>query len=646
MTFAFRLATLVIVLGGVMLTETSAPAQVTWHVDDDAPLGGDGQSWPTAFRYLQDALAAAASGDQIRVAAGLYTPDRDEAGLVTPGNRDATFQMVDGVELIGGYRGCPGGTCGGGDPDERNIAVYETILSGDLAANDIPDLAAGLNCFTVLYVGPDPGCEAFDLDEDGDVDRNDLGTTENSNHVVMGSGVSPTAVLDGFAVTAGSGEYTRGAGMQNLMGDPTMRNCLFLANYDGGDGGGVFNSGSSPMFVNCTFHANRSGSNGGGGMENEDGSNPLILGCRFVANWANSGGAIGNLHASARIVNSVFLGNRCTWSWGGAIWNLYADSVPITNCIFSGNTSQSGGALYNVHSNITMTNCTIVNNHIGDYNWGGGIRQSNGTLVVVNSILWGNWDSGGTDESAQLRMTDATPVVRYSCIRGCTTFCSVPGNGNTGDDPLFFDADGPDDLPGTEDDNLGLAPESRCIDAGDNDAVAPDTFDLDGDLNTTEPIPFDVWAVSRFIDVPDAPDTGNPGAPGPPIVDMGAHESGGDDCNHNGVPDEMELDYDGDSWIDACDRDDDGDAVPDSEDACPFGEPGEPAGPDGQPLGDWNADCVVDVSDYTVLAVCLVISGPSTPPPYIACSPVYDFDRDSDVDLEDFGAFQRQFASP
>ena len=109
--------------------------QNTWYVDDDAPLGGDGQSWETAFRYLQDGLAAATAGDEIRVADGTYTPDQDEAGNVTPGDREATFQLVNGVTLRGGYRGCPGGDCSG-DSSERNIELYESILSGDLAGDD------------------------------------------------------------------------------------------------------------------------------------------------------------------------------------------------------------------------------------------------------------------------------------------------------------------------------------------------------------------------------------------------------------------------------------------------------------------------------------------------------------------------------
>ncbi|MCP4452586.1 MAG: hypothetical protein GY809_14085, partial [Planctomycetes bacterium] len=63
------------------------------YVDDDAPLNGDGVSWDTAYRYLQDALvrssvfAEASEGShaegaetagkiEIRVAQGVYLPDR------------------------------------------------------------------------------------------------------------------------------------------------------------------------------------------------------------------------------------------------------------------------------------------------------------------------------------------------------------------------------------------------------------------------------------------------------------------------------------------------------------------------------------------------------------------------------------------
>lgn len=56
-------------------TSTTVIAQIT-YVDADATGAKNGTSWPDAFNYLQDALAIAQSGDEIRVAQGIYRPDR------------------------------------------------------------------------------------------------------------------------------------------------------------------------------------------------------------------------------------------------------------------------------------------------------------------------------------------------------------------------------------------------------------------------------------------------------------------------------------------------------------------------------------------------------------------------------------------
>ena len=58
-------------------------------MDDNASAGGDGSSWATAHKYLQDALAIALSGDEIWVAEGVYKPDQG-AGK-TAGDRTAVL---------------------------------------------------------------------------------------------------------------------------------------------------------------------------------------------------------------------------------------------------------------------------------------------------------------------------------------------------------------------------------------------------------------------------------------------------------------------------------------------------------------------------------------------------------------------------
>ena len=75
--------------------------------------------WATAYTDLQAALAAAASGDEIWVAAGTYTP-------TATADRTISFAMKNGVAIYGGFDGTE--TTRG----ERDPSVNVTILSGDI----------------------------------------------------------------------------------------------------------------------------------------------------------------------------------------------------------------------------------------------------------------------------------------------------------------------------------------------------------------------------------------------------------------------------------------------------------------------------------------------------------------------------------
>lgn len=74
-------------------------------------------------------------------------------------------------------------------------------------------------------------------------------------------------------------------------------------------------------------------------------------------------------------------------------------------------------------------------------------------------------------------------------------------------------------------------------------------------------------------------------------------ELAGNDCNGNQVPDDCEADCDSDGLIDACDPDADNDGVPNSEDVCPCTRPGLPVDCHGRPLRDCNNDCEVNGLD-------------------------------------------------
>ncbi|MCG8407426.1 MAG: hypothetical protein MI923_19680 [Phycisphaerales bacterium] len=566
-------------------------AQTIIYVDSDAAAGADnGTSWTDAFLSLQDALAAAVDGDVIRVASGTYRPDQGVNQTLDHPNE--TFQLENGVSILGGYAGV-----GEPNPDDRDVVVYETILTGEIGTGSV---------------------------------------TDNSTHVITGSSVHTSARLDGFTIvnSADSGMHndagsptvvdctfrqnrgspggavnnengssplfqectfrqhvnaSRGGAVYNLDSSPMFENCLFEDNSSTLQGGAIYNTGNSdPTFADCTFRANHSvrggaitnsrasctllncdfidnqtsgfgaaiyndrvrdqfsgqvpliractfigniadGSTGGGAGVYSSRSHPLIDDCMFIGNRAGPngstlapGGAIQNSDSNAIVMNCAFIGNTAS-SRGGAIGS-FSGSPSFVNCLFSGNrveanlTDRDGGGLHIVSGTALVLNCTFSENNAT--NNGGGLWISSADSTVSNCIFWNNADLGGTDESAQIFIDGSSPSLGFLCVQGLS---SLTGAGHTGLDPLFRDADGVDDIVGTEDDDLRLQPGSPCIDAGDNTAVPPDAFDLDGDTDTVEPIPFDATGDLRFRDDPDTADTGNPDGVNS-LIDMGAHE--------------------------------------------------------------------------------------------------------------------------
>ena len=485
----------ILALGLLVQTQAPTSRQAVRHVDDDALPGGNGETWATSFRYFQDALRLAVAGDQILVAGGTYRPDLDEVGLVAAGVRTETFHLASGITLYGGYAGLANPA----DPDARNIILHESILSGDLDGDD------------------GPGFMNYD---------------DNSYHVVTGSGTDDTAILDGFTVKAGNADGTnddaRGGGMCNDHGAPSVRDCTFTVNLAASLGGGMYNLYANPTLHDCTFEHNRA--DGGGGMNNSH-SSPRIDHCAFLANSAETdGGGIRNAYESSPVLthctfhdntsgnhayyaggggmhniqdcsptltDCIFVGNSAVYA-GGAMRNRYNSNPAITNCTFLGNWAEVGGAVNNrEYCTPTLENCAFSGNWATGANGGGGmcnsfyshptlvnctfaqnsatagggvLNLSESSPVLLNCILWG-------DSPQEVHGYLGSPVLRYCDVEG-----GWPGPGNLAADPRFIDPDGPDGIPGTDDDDLRLLPDSPCVNGGDP-ASAPEAgaVDLDGE---------------------------------------------------------------------------------------------------------------------------------------------------------------------
>ncbi|MHC4140672.1 MAG: right-handed parallel beta-helix repeat-containing protein [Planctomycetota bacterium] len=531
-----------VLTASIALSASGAPTASTLFVDDDAPPAGDGLSWETAFRLLQDALANAAGWDEIRVAQGVYAPDRDEANPAGTGDREATFRLTNGVSIKGGFAGL-----GAPDPNDRDIEIQETILTGDLRGDDDP--------------GDFPFGPTF---------------SDNSYHVVAASpSADPTASLDGFTITGGSAEgaaaltsgagllneggnpsivgctfrrnaaWSQGGGIRSLMpGSPTLLHCTFEQNIATGGGGAMYITSGNPVLSGCSFVDNQAGSEQqsaeGGGLVAMGGATMTAIGCSFSGNTAtNLGGAMTVLgSSSATCIDCTFHDNRATGPSvgglaGGAVVGFGASSLVFSDCTFTDNMASNGidnglggGLGLSAVSTCQLVQCTFRGNSaflLGGAVYshgvgllevigcsfssntaasGGGIYNDevggSGVLTADNSILWDNVPDQIVNDGT------ASATVSFSDVQGGWF---GDGGNNIDADPLFVDAEGGD---------LRLGSGSPCIDAGDNGAIPPTVVtDLAGNPRLQE---------DRDVD--------NTGAGECPFVDMGPYElqTGVTDC--------------------------------------------------------------------------------------------------------------------
>jgi hypothetical protein len=256
-----------------------------YYVKTTGSNSNDGLSWANAFLTVQKALETVQHGDQIWVASGLYKPSVEVGGT---GARYATFQMVEGVEIYGGFAGTESAVS-----ERLNFGMgkaNETKLSGDVDGNDnytvSPWTGTSENCYHVFY-------------------QKDLVTY-----------LTPSAIIDGFTISGGNanagGDSQYGGAFYNGGASPTIRNCIIAYNACNGGGGGIYNF--SPKLCK-----------------------PSIINCLVVNNKAQNGAGIWNRGAKPLLVNTTIANNAAS-NDGGAVWNGMGSMPILNNCIIWGNT--------------------------------------------------------------------------------------------------------------------------------------------------------------------------------------------------------------------------------------------------------------------------------------------------------------------
>ena len=131
-------------------------------------------------------------------------------GTHTPGSaRTDTFALKSGVGVYGSFAGTETSL------EQRNWETNVTTLSGEI----------------------------------GDLDDN----SDNVYHVVTGSGLDSSAMLDGFTISGGNANGAspddRGGGMYNDQSSLTLTNVSFGHNRAYGNGGAMYNNNNSNPIV-------------------------------------------------------------------------------------------------------------------------------------------------------------------------------------------------------------------------------------------------------------------------------------------------------------------------------------------------------------------------------------------------------------
>ncbi len=410
----------------VLTMGTLAHADVI-YVNDDAGGANTGTSWTDAFGELQSALAVVQAGDEIWVATGTYRPDYDAGTETHTGAREASFELISGVEIYGGFDGTESVL------DDRAGLFGATVLSGDLNGND------------------GPGFTHYE---------------DNSLHVVRANPGTTGATLDGFIITGGNAngvnafDHTGGGALLDDC-NCTVRNCCFEHSRADQYGGGLGYTSAQFILQDCTFKNNTAQYGGGGGSDHST-ATPVVVGCRFYDNTAEVGGGWANGENSNTVmVNCLFAGNSAVW--GGGV--TYADDG----------------------STLTAINCTIVDNTAEVLI--GGIEIETGG--VYNCIIWGNSDSTGQGELAQAYSHGSVQGTEYCTIQGWSGVYPGVGNSSADPlfvDPDGPD-DVPETHEDNDyrlvlaspcidaGNNAAVPPDTADLD-GDDDTAEPTPFDL------------------------------------------------------------------------------------------------------------------------------------------------------------------------
>jgi predicted outer membrane repeat protein len=407
----------------ILSLSTQTFSQTRYFVNTAVAASGDGKSWGSAFKTLQEAIdvSSASIADEVWVAQGTYYPTKTPSGLLSQTSGQVTFFLNKHIKLYGGFNGSET------QRDQRNPQTQPTTLSGNI--NEPDD------------------------------------STDNAYHVVLISGTEQAPlgnelVIDGFRIVDGYAYYQgattingvvlyyyNGGGIYNIYASPVLNN-LYISHNNGFVGGGIHNQRSSPVISNSTITGNGyiQASNGGGIYNNAE-SSPVVTNVVISGNASATGGGVFNFNdsrpvfdqvtitgnAAARgagmanqntqpILRNTTISNNIANIDGGGIYNTTQVTLELTNVKIQNNKAQFGGGVRMFRSTLTFTGGEISGNEARNY--GGGMYLDGGNLTISGVTISNNktvtYAGGGiyNVSAGELRISNSTISGNYSRQQG------------------------------------------------------------------------------------------------------------------------------------------------------------------------------------------------------------------------------------
>ncbi len=328
----------------------------TIYVKANAAGANDGSSWSNAFTSLDAALNIVGPDQAIWVASGTYKPSNP-----APSN---SFLVPGGAGLYGGFAGTETAL------NQRNLALNFTILSGDLAGDDISG-------------------------------KFDIKRSDNVQHVVIvfSSGSTDKAVIDGFIIRGGqtltgaaNPDLSRQGGGVIAGSTMTMRNCTIRDNF-GDWGAGLIALGLESdgiVLDNCLFEANKALEQGIVLLSQTPTGE--VNRCIFRNNVTNRGALYPNGTTAITIDSCLFEGNNAAGNFGGAMFSWQANWT-LTNSIFRKNKAANAAGIYiddrDGGNLATVNNCLFERDTVTDFG-GGAIYGWQATVALHNTTFRDN----------------------------------------------------------------------------------------------------------------------------------------------------------------------------------------------------------------------------------------------------------------